>query len=152
MIVARVGGLSHPDADPANGNWGGREADGRGSTFSLLDEAEWEILPDAFRGRADRIFPGEELNGILARVRVAPRDADSFHALNVGQIEEHPLRIPGVIFAGELVREIRIAFPVCMRITVRQTRVTDGLSPIVAGDAAMGQRISVTVADHFCGI
>ena len=68
MIVARVGGLSHPDADPANGNWGGSEAEGRDSALSLLDEAEWEILPDALCGRANGIVTGEELNGILAGV------------------------------------------------------------------------------------
>ena len=121
MIVARVGRLSHPDADPANGNWGGREPDGRDTALSLLDEAEWEILPDALCGRANGIVTGEELNGILARVRVAPRDADGFHALNVRQIEENPLRIPGVIFAGELVREIGLLFQyVCESPSVRR--------------------------------
>src|SRR5207237_10828655 len=54
-----------------------------------------------------------------------------------------------VFFAGEWFRQIRIAFPVGVEVSIIQPRIAIELRPAVAGYTPMRQRVSVGMTDRF---
>jgi hypothetical protein len=54
------------------------------------------------------------------------------------------LRVQRIVLASEGMREIRIAFPVCGRVAIREARV---FGSIAAGESPMGQRVGPGVAN-----
>src|SRR4029077_683674 len=54
-----------------------------------------------------------------------------------------------IVFSGKRLRQIGVTFPITIRVSVREPRVSDGVRAVVARYAAMWQRITVGVADHF---
>src|SRR4051794_31475052 len=54
-----------------------------------------------------------------------------------------------VFFAGKRFGQIWIAFPIALEVSIVQPRIPVKLRSAVAGDAAMRQRISVRMTNHF---
>ena len=87
----------------------------------------------------------------MDRVGLAPRDANAVDGLGLRQIEDDPLRMEGVTFAGEMLGEIRIALPEGIEVTVGKAGKAGVVCAVVAGEPAAGQRISVGIANAFSG-
>jgi len=61
-----------------------------------------------------------------------------------------PTADAGVVFARVRFRKIRIALSIGILVAIRQTRISFRIRAIIAGYAAMRQRIAIGVADQFC--
>src|SRR6516164_5958989 len=108
-----------------------------------------EPLPASRRRLPDRVLAGPELHHVVPRVRLGPVDADGVEPLPAGEIEDHPLRMRGIVLAAEGLREVRVALPEGLRVAVGETRIADGIGAVIAGDAAARQRIAIGVEDRF---
>src|SRR4029077_20452770 len=63
-----------------------------------------------------------------------------------------PLRMRRVVFAGERLRQIGIAFPIGTEIAIGQAPVAGRVGAIVAGRASMRKWVAVGVAEHLAGL
>src|SRR5260370_11852523 len=94
------------------------------------DSALRKCLPDAAGRRFEGIVAGPILDDVVRSVRLAPRDANTVDGLRLRQIEQDPLRMKAVAFAGEMLGEIRIALPESVEVTVGEA-VEPGRFPSV---------------------
>src|SRR5205085_7261216 len=89
------------------------------------------------------------LHFVVARIRLCPCNANGGDNLRLGQFDRDPLRMHAVFFAGEWFRQIRIALPVGVEVSVIQPRIAIELRPAVAGYTPMRQGVSVGMTDRF---
>src|SRR5260370_37729429 len=115
------------------------------------DSALRKWLPDAAGRRFDGIVAGPILDDVVRSVRLAPRDANTVDGLRLRQIEQDPLRMKAVAFAGEMLGEIRIALPESVEVTVGEAGEPGVFRTVVARETATGKRISVGGAKAFRG-
>src|SRR5260370_148388 len=115
------------------------------------DSALRKCLQDAAGRRFDGIVAGPILDDVVRSVRLAPRDANTVDGLRLRQIEQDPLRMKAVAFAGEMLGEIRIALPESVEVTVGEAGEPGVFRTVVAGETATRKRISVGVAKGFGG-
>src|SRR3954470_18312987 len=57
-----------------------------------------------------------------------------------------------IVFAGERLREVRIALPVGCGVAVGQTRITNRFSSVITSDTTMWKRVTVAVPNHLARI
>src|SRR5271157_1589206 len=151
MTVAGVRGLGHPDADPADRDRPGDEFQRDGSTLAFGDVAERKRLPRAF-GRA--VIEGLELASpelyrVAFGVMVRPCDADRIDVNLAAQVNNDPLRMQRVVFAGESLGQVRIALPVGLGISIGEPRPSIA---VAAAETAMGQGRRPRAVNHFGGV
>ena len=75
--------------------------------------------------------PVQVLHQIPARERLAASDTNGVDLERRREIDRHPLRVERISLASEPARQVRIAFPVGVRIAVGQARIADGIGAIV---------------------
>src|SRR5215470_10216481 len=97
----------------------------------------------------DRLLTGPVLHAVVLRIWIGPRDPDGVDGKRIREVDNDPLRVQRVVFAGELFRQIRITLPVGVLVAVSDTAVAGGIGSIVAGGTAMREGIAVRVADEF---
>src|SRR5438552_18570340 len=83
----------------------------------------------------------------MPRKGLSPSDADRIDRMARCQIDDNPLRILRVIFSGECLTRIRIAFPIRVCAALRYARESVLVGAIVAGETTMRQKISERVPD-----
>ena len=122
------------------------------STLRLRDRAVRESFPRALVLIVHGIaVAGPVLHFEILRVRISPLDADCVDVFFLVERDDDPLRVKRVVFSGELLRQIRIALPVRLRISVIEAGKSIELGPAVAGEAAMTKRVAIGMLDHFGG-
>ena len=82
-------------------------------------------------------FAGPELDGVMFGVRLGPCDADRVQIDLGAEIDHDPLRMEGVVFAGEGFGQVRIRLPIRLEIAVGEARPSVAVS---ATEAAMRKR------------
>src|SRR5207245_3570021 len=125
----------------------GRELQSFGPTGAVHDGATRKRQPRPFRGLLNGIFARPVLHEIMPRKGLSPSDADRIDRMTRCQIDDNPLRILRVIFSGECLTQIRIAFPIRVCAAVRYARESVLVGAIVAGETTMRQKISERVPD-----
>jgi hypothetical protein len=133
--------------------------------FAIAHDAMGKTIPapiglltdaQAFRGRVLRlpihgVHTGPILHFIDARARLAPIDTQSIDLVGSEQIQDDPLRMQRVVFAGKCLGEVWIALPKRGRIAVRNPPVTFGIAAVRCR-AAMRQRVSKGIVNETCGL
>ena len=151
MRVAGVGRLRHPDAKVSHRHRQRGQTNRDLSTLAVGHRAAGVRLPDGFGNVAPRIVLAArpELHAVILRVRFGPCDADGVDLMQTTQIDDHPLRMQRIVFAGEAASQIGIALPVGIGVAIGQHRV---VAPVIsAGHAAVRQRVTPGVPNHFGG-
>ena len=108
--VASVGGGTHEDANELRGDGDGGELEDGAATFAVGDGAAGEGLPNAGGGFANAVFAGEILDDEIGGVRFGPVDANGGNFARLGKIENDPLRMERIGFAGEMFRRDKDCF------------------------------------------
>ena len=80
----------------------------------------------------DGIFACPVLDQITPRVRLTPRDSNCVHIVVAGKVHDYPLRITGIVFAGEWFCQIGIALPVSLLVTVRDAGIAVRIGAVAA--------------------
>src|SRR5205814_7211456 len=83
-----------------------------------------------------------------AGVGGGPAQTDGVHRLPLLEIDDDPLREGVAVLAGEGALEVRVALPERARVAVGEARVAVVLRPLVAGEAAAGERVAVGPPDR----
>src|ERR1700720_3145137 len=104
-----------------------------------------ECLPDPASLGLDGIISGPVLDRIARGMGLDPCYANAVHLLKLCQINDNPLRMQGITFASETLREIRIALPIGAEVPVGKPGKTGVISSVVAGETTMRQRVSVGI-------
>src|SRR5260370_32972588 len=107
------------------------------------DSALRKCLQDAAGRRFDGIVAGPILDDVVRSVRLAPRDANTVDGLRLRQIEQDPLRMKAVAFAGEMLGEIRIALPESVEVTVGEAGETRAFRTRRCGETPARERVSL---------
>ena len=150
--VTRVRGFRHPDAQVANRHGNRAEGVRLRSALAVLDCAPGECNPRSLGGLRDGLFAGPVLHQVALGVGVGPGNANGIDRQRVRKIDDHPLRMRRVLFAGERLRQIGIAFPIGTEIAIGQAPVAGRVGAIVAGRASMRKWVAVGVAEHLAGL
>ena len=85
----------------------------------------------------DGIFACPVLDQITPRVRLTPGDSNCIHIVVAGKVHDHPLRITGIVFAGEWFCQIGIALPVSLLVTVRDAGIAVRIGAVVPRETSM---------------
>src|ERR1700691_252227 len=141
----------HPDADETHSYRGCDEPNSFGASRAGADVTLRKGLPDAASRRSDGIISGPILGDVAGRKRFSPRDASAVDGLRLREIEDDPLRMQRITFAGEMFGEIRVALPESVGVAVRQSREAGVVGSVVAGETSTGQCVSIRVAQSFGG-
>ena len=145
VCVACAGRDRHPDAQVARRRHPGSEPQRHRAALAVIDRAQRERLPDAAGRRIEGIaVTGPVLHAIFGGVRRGPGDADGVDLELAAQIQRYPLRM--VLLAGEGFRQIRIALPVGVQISVGEPRIAVA---IAIAEAPVRQRRGPGMTDHF---
>src|SRR5207245_6867354 len=149
MAVASVGGTRHQNAYEFRADWRSTEAQRCHPTLRIRYCSGGEGLPRTLVlfvhgvAVADPVLYFERL-----RVGISPLDADCIDILFLVESDHHPLRMKRVIFSGEFLCQIGIAFPVGIEIAIVEPREAVKLGATVAGESAVTKLIAVGVANH----
>ncbi len=146
--VARVRRLPHQDSNPLHRDRLIGELQNRIAALPLAHRPAGECHPHAERRLLDRIIARPILHFIIHRVRLGPRDSNRAHRNRARQIEKHPLRMQRVAFTSERLRQIRIALPIRVGISVRNPRIPFRVRAVVARHSAMRQRIPIRMSNR----
>ena len=147
MRVASVRRLAHQNAHPLRGDRLIGELQCHSAALPLMNSAAGKSDPHTECRLLDRIFARPILHFVVHGVRLGPRDSNCAHRQRVRQIKKHPLRMQRVAFTGVRLRQIRIALPIGVCVSIRQSRLPFGVGPVVARDSAVRQRISIGMAN-----
>ena len=151
VSIAGVGGLRHQHANPLDSDRRGCQLKQRSAALSVRHRAAWKCLPHAQRWLLDWVFAGPILHQIFPGIRLSPSDPDRVDILPAGKIEKNPLRMKRIVLARECLRQVWIAFPICILVAVAQARVANHVGAIVVRHAAMRQRIAIRMAYQIPG-
>ncbi len=127
-----VRGLRHHHTNPARRNRLFGKLQRRSATFAIAHDAIGKTVPPSGCLLADtEAFPGHVLclpiHGVNAgpilhlihpRARLAPIDTQGIQLLRGEQIEDDPLRMQSIIFAGKRLGKVRVALPKRSRISI----------------------------------
>src|SRR2546428_3091249 len=147
VAVAGIGRFRHPNSQIPHRHGRRCELQSLGPTGAVLNRATRKRQPRPFRGLLNGIFARPVLHEIMPRKELSPSDADRIDRMTRCQIDDNPLRILRVIFSGECLTQIRIAFPLRVCAAVRYARESVLIGAIVAGETTMRQKISERVPD-----
>src|SRR6516225_3340553 len=144
MRVAGIRRFRHPDTDKARAYRRTRKLEGRRAAGAVGHGAAGKREPRTLCRLMDGVRAGPILDQITAGVRVCPVDADRVDVLRGSQINDNPLRVQAVVFSRKGLAEVRIAFPVGVRVSVRETRVASAIRP---RKALVWERVPERMAD-----
>src|SRR5438105_71121 len=99
------------------------QTNGCGPSRALCDAAGSEVLPRSLILLVHCIAgAGPILHLIDSGIRFSPGDANRINVFILLKIYYYPLRMEGVVLAGEALGQIRIALPIRVGIAVIETR------------------------------
>ena len=112
MGVAGVGRIRHQNANKSDRDELIRQMYGLDTTLPGGDLTVREGHPCSLGGGAEGISSGPILDKIASRVGGGPVDPDGVDIFVIAQVDDGPLGMNGIGFAGESGGEVGIAFPV----------------------------------------
>jgi hypothetical protein len=128
--------VGHQDPHLARPHGLTRELHQRVTPVRIVDAPAWKKYPSAVGRLSFRIIAAAPvLHEIFRRVRIGPGDSDRRPALFAPQIENDPLRMRRIGVTREALRKVRIALPKRALVAIGESRVTDDISAVVAGNA-----------------
>src|SRR5690349_17472394 len=83
------------------------------------------------------------LNPVFSRVWRSPSNPDRIYLDLAAEIERDPLRM--ILLTSEALREVRIAFPICIQVSIREPGIT---SAVTSAEPPVRERRGPGVADH----
>src|SRR5260221_14017794 len=95
------------------------------------------------------VFAGPVLHLVGGGVWRGPGHANGIHFLLFSEIDDDPLRVQRIIFAGESLSEVWIAFPIRVQVSGVQAGEAVELCAAVAGVSGMLQGIAIRWPVHF---
>src|SRR5208283_184765 len=97
----------------------------------------------------DGIVARPVLHHEAARVRLAPCDANAVDLLDLSHIQHDPLWMQRIALAREMLREVRVALPKAVQVSVGEPGEAHVIGAVVTGESAARQRIAIGVANGF---
>ncbi len=149
---ARLRRLLEQDADESDIDGRGCEPRRRGAARAVSDLTGGAIAPLSLRRLLDGFFAGPVLDAEPAGVRGAPIDLESVDGKTAAEIEDDPLREGRVVLLGEPPRQVRVALPERIRVSVHHARKPVFLGPLVVRETAARERIPQRMADRFARV
>ena len=151
MRSASIRRLGHQNAQKADWNRSGIQTKNVRSSIAVFKHPQGKGLPYSARGPVHGIVPGPVLHHKFGGVGFAPLDLNAVDLLDLREIDNDPLRMQRIAFAGKALRKIWITLPISIVVAIRKARKTGIRRAVIACETTMRQRISIRVTNGFGG-